>query len=220
MNVEQAIEILWDYHNQSDNLQPADLIFVLGSNDLRVAAHAAELYHSGLAGLLLFSGGFGRFTGAWQTSEAEQLAAQAMRCGVPEENILLETKATNTGENVTFSRTLLEERGLAAGIKRVIAVQKPYMLRRTRATLEVQWPQVQLQVSSMPMKFADYISADLPRELVINAIVGDFQRLIDYAPLGFSSPQTLAGEHEVAFETLVRAGFDSQLLPNGTRFEI
>jgi len=220
MNIEQAIDILWDFHQQSDQLQAADLIFVLGSNDVRVAEHAAILYQQGLAGLVLFSGGFGRFTGEWKCSEAELLAQRAISCGLPEDKILLETKATNTGENVSFSRALLEQHGLGEQIRSVIAVQKPYMLRRTRATLEVQWPQVKLQVSGMPVSFNEYISKELPRELVVNAIVGDFQRLIDYAPLGFSSPQHIERVHEQAFETLVRAGFDTQLLPDGTRFEL
>ncbi|UQT44150.1 hypothetical protein M5E88_16460 [Akkermansia muciniphila] len=44
-------------------LRPAELIFILGSNDIRVAEYAAELYARKLAPLLLFSGGMGRFTG-------------------------------------------------------------------------------------------------------------------------------------------------------------
>ena len=63
MTPEEAIAILWDYHHVKQELRPAELIFILGSNDIRVAEYAAELYARKLAPLLLFSGGTGRFTG-------------------------------------------------------------------------------------------------------------------------------------------------------------
>ena len=74
MTPEEAIEILWDYHHVKQELRPADLIFILGSNDVRVAEYAAELYARKLAPLLLFSGGVGRFTGEWAVPEAELFA--------------------------------------------------------------------------------------------------------------------------------------------------
>ena len=72
MTPEEAIEILWEYHHVKQELRPADLIFILGSNDVRVAEYAAELYARKRAPLLLFSGGMGRFTGEWAVPEAEK----------------------------------------------------------------------------------------------------------------------------------------------------
>ena len=46
-----------------------------------------------------------------------------MAKGVPRERILIESRSTNTGENVDLSRALLEKEGIHA--RRVIAVQKP-----------------------------------------------------------------------------------------------
>ena len=68
MTPEEAIAILWDYHHVKQELRPAELIFILGSNDIRVAEYAAELYARKLAPLLLFSGGMGRFPGEWAGS--------------------------------------------------------------------------------------------------------------------------------------------------------
>lgn len=79
MTPEEAIEILWEYHHVKQELRPADLIFILGSNDVRVAEYAAELYARKLAPLLLFSGGMGRFTGEWAVPEAELFAEAAMK---------------------------------------------------------------------------------------------------------------------------------------------
>ena len=126
MTPEEAIAILWDYHHVKQELRPAELIFILGSNDIRVAEYAAELYARKLAPLLLFSGGMGRFTGEWAVPEAELFAEEAMKKGVPGDCILIENKSTNTGENVRFSRAVLEKAGIPEPSS-IIALQKPYM---------------------------------------------------------------------------------------------
>lgn len=57
---------VWDYMIVGDARRDADIradiIFVLGSNDLRVAERAADLWRHKSAPLILFSGGFGNFT--------------------------------------------------------------------------------------------------------------------------------------------------------------
>lgn len=210
MTREEAVHTLWEYHRLHQRLHRADLIFVLGSNDPRVAVRAAQLYHEGLAPRILFSGGRGRFTENDTLSEAERFARVAVAKGVPEESILLEPESTNTGENIRFSRRVLEGAGLAVG--RVLAVQKPYMERRTLASLEAQWPEVAVQVTSPSMSFEEYLTAELTEEFVINAMVGDFQRIVEYPKRGFASVQPIPLEAREAFETLVRAGYGTQLL--------
>lgn len=210
MTEDQAIETLWAYHHVNHSLRPADIIFVLGSNDSRVAGWAAELYKKGLAPVILFSGGAGRFTTGMASTEAERFAEVAKRAGVPEEAILIENRSTNTGENVQFSRKVLEERGIAASL--VLAVQKPYMERRALATLEAQWPEVEVMVSSPPVSFYGYLSPELPKDLVVSAMVGDYQRIKEYPKKGFSTEQPITVESEEAFRVLVEAGYDSQLL--------
>lgn len=121
MTPDEAIEILWNYHHVGQELRPADLIFVLGSNDVRVAEYAAELYKRHLAPVILFSGGMGRFTGGWAVPEAELFAEAAIKAGVPENCILIENKSTNTGENVRFSREVLKR----AGIRGSLSVSSP-----------------------------------------------------------------------------------------------
>ena len=190
----------------------SDLIFVLGSNDIRVAEFAAELYHRKIAPLVLFSGGTGRFTDGWSISEAERFAAVAIKCGIPEQAILIENKSTNTGENIHFSKEILKQRGFPASIK-IVALQKPYMERRTFATLRKQWQEADILISSPPFSFGEYINNELPHDLVISAIVGDFQRVLEYPAQGFAIEQPVTQDALSAFRTLVEAGFTSQLIP-------
>ena len=131
--VTDAVGVLWDYHRLGETLAPADGILVFGSNDLRVAEHAASLFHAGLSSWILFSGARGRMTQHWPETEAAAMARVAREAGVPESTILIEDRATNTGENIRFAQELLAAAGHAP--VSAIVVQKPYMERRTRAAL-------------------------------------------------------------------------------------
>ncbi|HYF36450.1 MAG TPA: YdcF family protein, partial [Prosthecobacter sp.] len=100
-------QVIWDYMLMHHEPRTCDLIMALGSNDTRVAEHAADLYLRGLAPKLLFSGNIGALTRSQFTkSEAETFAEVALAKGVPREAILLEPNSTNTGENIRFSRQL------------------------------------------------------------------------------------------------------------------
>jgi uncharacterized SAM-binding protein YcdF (DUF218 family) len=204
-----AALVLWDYHRLNHTLVPSDGILVFGSNDLRVAAHAADLFHAGLAPWILFSGARGRMTQDWPEAEAAAMARVARERGVPPANILIEDRATNTGENIRFARELLAASGLAPAS--AIVVQKPYMERRTIAALDVQWPELECGASSPPLDFDAYCSGGIPRETVIDAMTGDFQRILDYPALGFASAQPVPPETMTAYRVLAAAGFTGQL---------
>ena len=201
---------IWDYMLLGHELVPSDLILVLGSNDVRVAEHGARLFLRGLAPLMVCSGDVGRLTATrFSRSEAETFAGVAVASGVPREAILLETRATNTGENIVFTRELLAVRGMHP--RRVILVQKPYMERRAYATFLRQWPGPEALVTSPPIPFDDYCTPELPRDLVINILVGDLQRMKLYAERGFQAPQPVPEEVWAAFEELVRRGYNAHL---------
>ena len=201
---------LWDYMLLGHELVPSDLILVLGSNDVRVAEHAAGLFLRGLAPLMVCSGNVGRLTATrFARSEAETFADVAVAKGVPRDAILLERRATNSGENLAFTRELLEARAIHP--RCIILVQKPYMERRAYATFLRQWPGPEARVTSPPIPFDGYFTPDLPRELVINVLVGDVQRMKVYAERGFQVPQPMPDDVWAAFSELVARGYTSHL---------
>ena len=210
MTTEQLAQILWDYMKMNHELAPADVILVLGSNDLRVAGHAADLYLRGLAPWLMFSGNVGRLTeGVFKKTEAEAFAEVAIAKGVPESAILLEPRSTNTGENIDFSREQLASRGIHP--ERLIVVQKPYMERRGYATFMKRWPGKDVRMSSPPLSFQEYPTPELPLDLLINILVGDVQRVRIYPDRGFQIPQPIPEVVWSAFEELVARGFTHHL---------
>jgi uncharacterized SAM-binding protein YcdF (DUF218 family) len=209
--IDELAQKIWDYHHLNHQLEKSEIILALGSNDLRVAEYAAELYLQGWAPWLIFSGNTGTFTrGRFARSEAETFAAIAMEKGVPEEAILIEPESTNTGENVIFSRRLLERRGLDP--KSFILVQKPYMERRAFATFMNFWPGKRLIAASPPITFADYPTAELPKDLVINIMVGDLQRIKLYPQKGFQIEQDIPAHIWQAFEELIALGYKKHLI--------
>lgn len=204
-------QLLWDYHHMQHAPEKSDCIFVLGSHDLRVANRGAELYLQGWAPLLIFSGGLGNVTkGIWTETEADQFAAIAINMGVPPSAILIENQSTNTGENITFTQKLLQERGLNP--QSFIVVQKPYMERRSYATFKKHWPDKQLLVTSPLLSFTAYPNADIPMERVINIMVGDLQRIKIYPEKGFQIYQEIPDNIWQTYEQLVALGFDKHLV--------
>jgi uncharacterized SAM-binding protein YcdF (DUF218 family) len=210
-STDDLARILWDYMRLGHELAPADVILVLGSNDVRVAEHGARLFLRGLAPVMVCSGNVGRLTaGTFEKSEAETFADAAVRFGVPREAILLERRSTNTGENIDFSRALLAARGLHPS--RVIVVQKPYMERRAWATFKRRWPEPELQITSPPIPYDQYPTPEIPRDLVIDILVGDVQRIRVYAEQGFQIPQPMPPEVWSAWEELVARGYTGHLV--------
>lgn len=207
-------QVLWDYHHTNHKLLRSDCILVLGSNDVRVAERGAQLFLEGMAPWLLFSGGLGNFTkGLWDEAEADKFAKIAYSLGVPEEAILIENKSTNTGENIRFTKRVLSNKGLDP--QRFIVVQKPFMERRSYATFKQNWPEKELVVTSPQIAMNDYPNNDISFELMVNAMVGDLERIKVYPEMGFQIYQEIPKQVWDAFEGLVDLGFDKHLISKG-----
>lgn len=207
--------IIWDYHQLPQEPHRADAIIALGTNDLRVAVFAASLYRRGLAPLMVCSGGIAHqgdlLATGWTRPEAEIFADAAIEQGVPAESILLEPRALNTAENIRFTRALLADRGMRP--TSLLFVCKPFMQRRVRATLAVEWPEMSASVVSQSMALEEYFTPELPPEKMIPILIGDLQRLWVYARKGWSAPQELPAAVLEAYRELVRHGFTQHLLP-------
>ncbi len=203
--------ILWDFLKLNHSLENVDLIFVLCSHDIRIAKYAAELWKQNYSNLILFSGGLNFFTKSiFQSSEAESFAKIAIQEGVNPNSILIESKSTNTGENVQFSKTLLQE--LKIYPKKIIAVQKPSMTRRVSLALSKQWSDVKFLISSPNYTLVQASHEYISLKLIINEIVGDFQRIIEYPKMGFQSATEIPLYVTYAYNFLIKKGYTLHLL--------
>jgi len=191
-------------------LKAMDAILILGSNDLRVADRASELYKQELAPLVICSGGNGK-NSQFEITEAEMFSQRLIELGIPKEKILLEPNATNTGENITNTQKLLKEKDI--DINSFILVQKPYMERRSYATFKKQWSGPEIIVTSPQLSYEEYINGDMDfKERFIETMVGDLQRIKEYPKLGFQIEQDIPDEVFEAWKSLVDMGFKKYYL--------
>lgn len=126
-----AAYIIWV--GQRDDAQPADAIIVLGAAayDAKPSPvfeerirHGIDLYKRGLAPTLIFTGGYGG-TGA-RFSESQVARRYALRQGVPEKAILIESLSRNTHDNLRQARLLMQQHKLHT----VIIVSDPLHMAR------------------------------------------------------------------------------------------
>ncbi|MFI8445556.1 YdcF family protein [Streptomyces rochei] len=203
---------VWDYHQMGHTPRPCSVAIGLGSHDLGVADTAVSLYKRGMAPLLLFTGATSPTTRErMPRGEAVHYKERALELGVPSTAILVEPRARNTGENIRFSRELLEKEG--AEVSSVLLISKPYEERRAYATARKLWPAVDVVSASAPMTLDEYVDSIGDARLVIDMLVGALQRLMIYPEQGFMISQPVPSDVLDAYERLRQAGFTSRLLP-------
>jgi uncharacterized SAM-binding protein YcdF (DUF218 family) len=204
-------KLIWDYHLMGHQPRPVDVGIGLGSHDLGVAAASADLYHRGLFPKLVFTGGNSPTTRArFPRGEAVHFREHALELGVPDEAILVEPNAANTGQNITLTRDLLAAVGIVPAT--VLLVSKPYMERRSFATARKLWPDVEIVCASEPLELDDYFKSIGDEKLVVDMLVGDLQRVIEYPKQGFAIAQDVPEDVHAAYESLIRDGFTSRLI--------
>ena len=214
MDFLEPLQVIWDYLCLHQPPEKADVIVGFGNFNTDIPRRAAELYHQGYAPKILFTGGLGRNTeGLLPEPEAVRFARVAMACGVPEQDILLEDRSSNTRENIEFTRQLLQDRKISH--RRILGVHQPFMERRITAAMGVYWQSLDFSVTSPQVSIPEYLSRAKEQGISENAsvsvIVGDFQRMDLYAKLGYQLPQHIPEEAWQAFRRLVAMGYDKQL---------
>jgi hypothetical protein len=215
MNISNAdlenYKAIYDYLTVRDKMPKHADVIVAGGEWLRSdnSERVAELYHNGVANLIIFSGYAGFDGNTTGQSEAQAMAQRAMELGVPEEAIILEEKASNTAENLLFAADILAEKGIVP--KDVILAHKPYMTRRFKATAQAQWPQPQpkFYVTSVKDDFYEYLDRERKGgflERTLWSMPGDYKRMSEYAKKGWQTPQPKDNKAERAFHALEKSG--------------
>jgi len=205
------VEALWDYHNMRHQLRPVDVGIGLGSHDLGVATYTAKLYHQAMFPLIVFSGSNAPTTiERFPRGEAVHYREHAISLDVPDEAIMVETRATNTSENLTHSRDLLATAGITP--TSILLISRPYQQRRAYATCREVWPEIDVLCSSLPLELDAYVDSIGDADRVINMLVGDTQRITLYAQQGFAIEQHIPDPVLTAYDRLVDAGYTRRLI--------
>lgn len=116
---------------EADEPENADVIIILGagvwengpSPALQARTkHAAEILKEGYAKQVILSGGLGDHP----PSEAEAMQKILLELGVSQEQIFLEDQATNTEENIKYSKKIMDQQGW----KTALIVSDTFHLKR------------------------------------------------------------------------------------------
>jgi uncharacterized SAM-binding protein YcdF (DUF218 family) len=170
-------------HLVQTGLKPADLLFVFGTRegvDEFVEA-IAKLWRDGFCRHILISGG-----PTWNNADAEALVLQRgiVRAGVPDNIILLEPRATNTGENVIFSLPIVDSHIGLKNIRSVIALGKVCTSVRYLMTLQRHWPEVEKMLFAVNY-FGHPIEQWPQHEVTRARILREWNKLAPYKAAGF-----------------------------------
>jgi vancomycin permeability regulator SanA len=207
-----AVLALWGYTavNADEDLgqDAADIGLALGCHDLAVADHAARLMLDGRVGRLVFSGATSPATRPlFPEGEAVHFARRALAAGVPPQSVVLERHATNTAENFTRTRALLDSKAVA--VESGIIVTRPYHKRRALLTARHNWPGVRWRATAGEHDFDAYCAQLGDTNRVINYVVGEVIRIAAYGgERGLLGPADPVPEHLLTTaERLSAAGY-------------
>jgi len=164
-------------------LKQADLLFVFGTRHgvAEFIEEAARLWRDGFYRHAIVTGGI---TPGGSEPEGIMMKQLMIEAGIPDEVILTETQASNTGENVTLSLPILEREIGLANIQSVIAMGKLCTSRRYLMTLERHWPEVEKML--VPINWFGVPRADWHRHPVAKQrVLSEIAKIEPYLEKGF-----------------------------------
>lgn len=193
----RSARLIWDYHQLRHCPRKCEAAIGIGSHDAGFGDYPAELYRAGWFPMMVLTG-------------AADPSAYASAHGVPDTAVLVERAATNTGLSITLSREALG----AAGIRpsSVMLIAEPHLQRRAYATCRKVWPEVEAVCVSRPLSFDEYVASAGCERRVIETLVGDLQRVIEYPWRGYAIAQEVPTAVHVAYRDLLGAGYTGRLL--------
>ena len=172
-----------EYMMPSLPARPSDLGFVFGTrHGVREFCDAAyALWQDGMFGRLLVSGGL---TMGSRRTEAEIIGEELVRLGLPESALILETEATNTGENVFLGRARVAEVMDVSTIRSVVVIGKICSARRYLMTLQRHWPGLQMSVCPVNY-FGTPAERWFEHDEFRRRVLSEFEKIPGYVTEGF-----------------------------------
>lgn len=216
-------KVVWDYLRVRQSRPeympgcPGDiLIMVLGSPDLAVAVHAADLLKQGVADTAVVSGGC-RLPGTLSPQlEADVIAELIEAQGVSGSRLIRERQSQNTSEHFLKTEKLLRGSGIAGGEnppKFVLLVATPVAERRALATGRQRWKDSQFWISGIPETYDAYMSRN-NRSLALSRMVGEIDRILTYPEFEYMTApdEPVTARVKAAYKRLKR-DFNSRPIP-------
>lgn len=178
---------------------PVDAVIGFGMFDLSLPRLCGDLLAQGMARRIIFTGGIGAGTGNLGGPEAEAWRVELRRSHpeITDEQLVVESRSTNTAENIAFTAELLAQKhpelAFGHGLRSAIVVASPSRLRRVGLTLRLQQPNLHVirhvaptvsiaqEAALYEQNGTDYISH----------LVGELDRIQQYPARGWIAAEAL-----------------------------
>lgn len=215
------LKTLWDYSVLNMPITKSDIIIGCGCKNLKIPIKCSELLKQQYADNILFTGGLGKITNqVFKKSEAEIFRDIAIENGASLENIFIENKSTNTGDNFRFSLEVIKENNLK--YDKILIVHNNLSQRRTLATAKAIIPNKTLAITSPKVTFEEFINSLKVMDKqtiysIISVAVGDIQRMIIFPQFGWMAEEVVPDDVIEAYMRLKYKGYDKYIF---TRKEI
>ena len=214
--IQESAKILYNYLNVDCDVKKSDIILGMGCMDDGIPKICTDLYNAGYGDTIIFSGNVGKGTdGILNVTEAERFRDIAINRGISEDNILLETNATNTYENYKFTKNLLE--GNSYNYNSIIIVHKPYVKRRCLAIAEIEFPDKIYYVTSEKLSYEDFLNKSINNKTmdvdeIINELVGEISNILEASKYNLLSNKELGDDVLEAYKYLINVGYSKYLI--------
>ncbi|WP_020526493.1 YdcF family protein [Flexithrix dorotheae] len=183
----QQAKILFDYLYLKEPESDADAIFGFGHFDLKIPQQCGFLYEKGLAPKIVFTGGIGAGSTGLNKPEG-QVFWEALNAEFPKiekENVIIEDRSTNTGENIRFSEEILKHLNpplhFGEQLKKLILVANAYRQRRVLLTCKKILPEMEFVNCPPETSFEQELEMYQEKgEDLIQHLVGEIHRIATY----------------------------------------
>ncbi len=178
-----TLKTIQDYLAINDQPEKCEVIFIFGGiRQPKVWDRALQLYKEDYAPKIFITGGYGPMTKELNLllPEAETIKNYLIEKRVPQNDIIIETQAVNTLENVKFGIEALRKYGLQP--KTIIAISKPFHMRRCLATFNKYFPDINILCCPPSGSIEELM--DRPINEYYQRVLDEIKRLIKYADKG------------------------------------
>lgn len=212
-------KIIWDYMRLDMAFEKCDLIIGCGCMNMDIPVRCAELLKNGYGRKILFAGGLGKVSkDILKKTEAEIFRDIAIAEGVSSEDIFIENKSTNTGDNFRFALDIIKSNNL--DYDKILIVHSLLSERRTLNVAKAIIGDRELFITS-PTKTFDWFIEYLKNneEKIYDSIsctVGDIQRLIIFPQFGWQVEETVPDIVLEAYYYLKSKGYTKFIMDKDT----
>jgi hypothetical protein len=192
---------LFDYLYLEDKPQKADLIIGFGHFDMKIPDRCATLYKKGFAEKIIFTGGIGAGSADLNMPEADAFFEYIKKAStnIPTEDIIIENRSTNTGENLRFTMAILKDKNkemyemLTKG--KVILVANPFRQRRVFLTAAQILPKATFINCPPKSDYATELALFSAKgENLATQLPGEVHRIMTYPENGWIKKETVPAD--------------------------